>query len=98
MQAGLLERARAFRAANTHRIDSKDDFYAFFTPKNADKPEIHGGFAMAHWDGTEETAEQVSNDLKVTIRCLPFDGDAEEGRCVISGRPSKRRVIWAKSY
>ncbi len=98
IQANLLNRARAFRDENTKRIDTKDDFYSYFTPKNADRPEIHGGFALTHWDGTEETAEQISKDLKVTIRCIPFNGEAEEGVDPFSGKPSKQRVVWAKSY
>lgn len=98
MQAGLLARARAFREEHTHKIDSKDDFYAFFTPANKEKPEIHGGFALAHWCGDGDVEAQVSNDLSVTIRCIPLDAEAEEGTCVISGRPSKQRVVFAKAY
>ena len=97
IQSGLLSRATALRDANTVTIDTKDEFYAFFTPQRADKPEIHGGFALAHWDGTPETEERIKSDLKVTIRCIPF-GDAEPGSCPFSGQPSARRVVWAKSY
>ena len=79
-------------------IDSKDDFYAYFTPKNVEKPEIHGGFALCHWSGELAVEEQVKNDLNVTIRCIPLDAPEEEGTCVISGKPSKRRVIFGKSY
>ena len=92
---------RQFRDANTREIDSKEEFYAFFTAKNADKPEIHGGFALAHWNGSREVEEQIKNDLKVTIRCIPFDDPAsppEAGICIFSGEPSPRRVVWAKSY
>jgi prolyl-tRNA synthetase len=98
IQAGLLERARAFREANTVRIDSKDEFYRFFTPANAENPEIHGGFALSHWNGEAAVEEQVKNDLNVTIRCIPLDGPEEQGRCVITGQPSRRRVIFAKAY
>ena len=97
IQAGLLARATALRDANTVTIDTKGEFYAFFTPKKTDKPEIHGGFALTHWDGTPETEERIKSDLKVTIRCIPF-GDAEPGTCPFSGQPSARRVVWAKSY
>ncbi|HNX04289.1 MAG TPA: hypothetical protein PKI32_02240, partial [Opitutales bacterium] len=69
-----------------------------FTPQNADKPEIHGGFAFTHWDGTKETAEKIGDDLKVTIRCIPLNMPSEEGIDPFSGKPSKQRVIWAKSY
>ena len=101
IQANLLARATAFRDANTRVINSKEEFYDFFTPKNAAKPEIHGGFALAHWNGSGEVEEQVKNDLKVTIRCIPFDDPAnppEPGVCIFTGQPSPRRVIWAKSY
>ena len=101
IQQTLLERARAFRDAHTRVIDSKDEFYEFFTAKNSGKPEIHGGFALAHWDGSREIEERVKSDLKVTIRCIPFDSPAhaaENGTCIFSGEPSACRVIWAKSY
>ena len=82
-------------------IDTKEEFYDFFTPKNSAKPEIHGGFALAHWNGSPRVEEQIKNDLKVTIRCIPFDDPAkppESGQCVMTGEPSPRRVLWAKSY
>ncbi len=101
IQQNLLDRAREFRDANTRVIDSKQDFYDFFTPMNAAKPEIHGGFALAHWNGSREIEERIKNDLKVTIRCIPF-GDpaapAEAGTCIFTGEPSPQRVVWAKSY
>ena len=97
IQQSLLARATEFRDANTRRIDSKEEFYAFFTPKNSAKPEIHGGFALAHWNGTREVEEQIKNDLKVTIRCIPMEA-SEPGTCPFTGEPSPRRVIWAKSY
>jgi prolyl-tRNA synthetase len=97
IQTNLLERATKFRDQYTRIINSKDEFYAFFTPKNSDKPEIHGGFALAHWDGSREVEEKVKSDLKVTIRVIPF-GEGETGHCIFTGRPSNRRVVWAKSY
>ena len=98
IQDGLYARAKKFRDANTRVIDSKKDFYDFFTPKNAAKPEIHGGFALAHWNGSREIEEQIKNDLKVTIRAIPLDDSSEPGKCIFTGGPSARRVIWAKSY
>ena len=101
IQQTLLERAQEFRDAHTRVIDSKEEFYDFFTPKNKNKPEIHGGFALAHWNGSREIEEQVKSDLKVTIRCIPFDdpaAPAESGQCIFTGEPSAKRVIWAKSY
>ena len=86
-----------FRDANTRKIDCKEDFYEFFTPRNPAKPEIHGGFALAHWNGSRQIEEQIKSDLKVTIRVIPF-GESEPGRCIFTGEPSSRRVIWAKSY
>lgn len=101
IQQNLFDRALAFREANTLRIDTKEEFYEFFTPKNPAKPEIHGGFALAHWNGSRAVEEQIKNDLKVTIRCIPFDDPAnppESGKCFMTGEPSPRRVLWAKSY
>ncbi|MBN1127603.1 MAG: hypothetical protein JXA71_01360, partial [Chitinispirillaceae bacterium] len=76
----------------------KDDVYSYFTPKNPEKPEIHGGFALCHWNGSPAVEEQVRNDLGVSVRCIPLDAQDDPGTCVISGEPSKRRVIFAKSY
>jgi len=98
IQAVLLERATAFRDSQMKVIESKEDFYAFFTPQKTDKPEIHGGFALAHWNGSAAIEEQVKNDLKVTIRCLPFEEAPEAGTCIFTGEPSHQRVVWAKSY
>ncbi len=98
IQAGLLDRAKAFREENTRKIDSKAEFYEYFTPKNTEKPEVHGGFALCHWSGEQEVEEQIKTDLNVTIRCIPLDSADESGSCIISGKPSKRRVIFAKAY
>ncbi|MEP7014232.1 MAG: proline--tRNA ligase [Verrucomicrobiota bacterium] len=97
IQQSLLDRATKFRDENTRKIDDKKEFYDFFTPKSNGKPEIHGGFALAHWNGAPEVEKQIKNDLKVTIRVIPF-GEAESGRCIFTGESSSRRVIWAKSY
>ena len=99
IQDGLLARATQLRDAHTVKIDTLDEFYAFFTPKNADKPEIHGGFALSPWCGSPECEEKIKADLKVTIRCIPFDAPEEPGACICGcGRPSSKRVIFAKSY
>jgi prolyl-tRNA synthetase len=98
IQDSLYARAKEFRDANTRVIDSKKEFYDFFTPKNPAKPEIHGGFALAHWNGSREIEEQIKNDLKVTIRAIPLDDPSEPGQCIFTGEPSARRVIWAKAY
>ncbi len=98
IQTNLLERAREFRDANTREINSEEEFYAFFTPANRAKPEIHGGFALAHWNGSREVEEKVKSELKVTIRCIPFTDAPEPGACIFTGEPSAQRVVWAKSY
>jgi prolyl-tRNA synthetase len=98
IQNNLFARAKAFRDQNTVRIDSKEEFYRFFTQKNADKPEIHAGFALCHYSGDSKVEEQIRADLGVTIRCIPLDAPEEKGTCVITGKPSDRRVIFAKAY
>ena len=98
IQRNLFERARKFRDQHTRVIDSKQEFYDFFTPRDAAKPEIHGGFAVAHWDGSRDVEEQIKNDLKVTIRVIPLDDSSELGKCIFTGKPSSHRVIWAKAY
>ncbi len=98
IQQNLFQRAKKFRDEHTRVIDSKQEFYDFFTPRDATKPEIHGGFALAHWDGSREVEEQIKNDLKVTIRVIPLDDSAEHGECIFTGKPSLCRVIWAKAY
>jgi prolyl-tRNA synthetase len=98
IQDSLYARAKEFQDANTQMINSKKDFYEFFTAKNPSKPEIHGGFALAHWNGSREIEEQIKNDLKVTIRVIPLDDSSEPGQCIFTGEASARRVVWAKSY
>ena len=98
IQDTLFERALALRDANLRDLDTKEAFYDYFTPKNAAKPEIHGGFARSHWCGSSACESQIKEDLKVTVRCIPFNAVAEEGSCVFCGGASHRRVIFAKSY
>ncbi len=98
IQDGLLARATALRDQHTVEINSKEEFYQFFTPKRADKPELHGGFALAHWNGSREVEDKIKEDLKVTIRCIPFNDQGGPGTCIFSGEPSKQRVVFAKSY
>ncbi len=98
IQQNLYNRALAYRKENTINIDDKEDFYKFFTPENKENPEIHGGFALSHWCGSEECEEKIKQDLKVTIRCIPFDGKEEKGKCIYCGESSDKRVIFAKSY
>lgn len=98
IQESLYQKALDFREKNLVRIDSQKDFYEFFTPENMEKPEIHGGFAYSHWSGDPAVEEQVKSDLNVTIRSIPFEDDKEPGKCVVSGKPSPKRVVFAKAY
>jgi prolyl-tRNA synthetase len=89
IQAQLLQNAKDFRTANTKVIDS----YAQF------KEEIEkGGFLLAHWDGTAETEELIKQETKATIRCILLDGDTTPGVCMVTGKPSAQRVVFAKAY
>ncbi len=98
IQDNLYKKALALRDQHTIKIDSEKDFYAFFTPKNPNKPEIHGGFALAHFNGSPAVEEKLKNDLKVTVRCIPHDLEVEPGTCIFTGEPSRQRVIFAKAY
>ncbi len=99
IQRGLLERARAFRETHTRTLDTWDDFRSFFTPANPEKPEIHGGFALAHWCGSPDCERAINEELSVTIRCLPTGyGQGAPGACIKCGAPSRDRVVFAKAY
>jgi prolyl-tRNA synthetase len=98
IQDNLYKKALALREQHTVNIDNEKDFYAFFTPKNPNKPEIHGGFALAHFNGSRAVEEKLKNDLKVTVRCIPHELDATPGTCIFTGEPSRQRVIFAKAY
>jgi prolyl-tRNA synthetase len=89
IQKNLFDRALAMREARTRSVETYDEF------KSAIE---EGGFILAHWDGTAETEEQVKNETKATIRCIPLDGDTTPGKCMVTGRPSARRVIFARAY
>jgi prolyl-tRNA synthetase len=98
MQKEILEKAATFRNENMRKIDDKQEFYSYFTPRNSEQSEIHGGFALSHWCGDTACEEKIKDDLKVTIRCIPFDAETEAGNCICCGKPSQRRVIFAKNY
>jgi prolyl-tRNA synthetase len=98
MQKNLFDRALAFQKGNSLQIDSKEDFEAYFAPRNRNKPEIHGGFAMSHWCGSADVEEEISDKYGVSICCIPFDTGDGEGTCIFTGKPSKQRVVFAKSY
>ena len=89
IQENIYQKALKRRAEMTRTVETYDEF----------KNEIEkGGFILAHWDGTPETEEKIKNETKATIRCIPLDGDTTPGVCMVTGRPSARRVIFARSY
>ncbi|MBO9540542.1 proline--tRNA ligase [bacterium] len=97
MQTALYERALAFREAHTRRIEDRAEFEAYFTPGNAAKPEIHGGFALAPFVDDPALEEALAN-LKVTVRCLPLDAERKPSHCLFTGKPTDRWAIYAKAY
>jgi prolyl-tRNA synthetase len=98
IQSGLYEKALCFLQENSRDIDDPDEFNAFFTPKNPEEPEIHGGFAWSHWCGRTECEKAVKERLNVTIRCIPFDRKEQSGACIQCGEESQGRVVFAKAY
>ena len=97
MQQALFDKALAAREAASVRIDSLDEFEQFFTPANAEQPELHGGLAWCHFvEGPEMEARL--KELKTTVRCVPLDAEEEPGQCIFTGRPSRRRGVFAKAY
>ena len=89
IQKSIYQKAFDFRAANTFEVNSWDEF----TAKIED-----GGFLSAHWDGSSETEEKIKELTKATIRCIPLDAKKEAGKCILTGAPSSRRVIFARAY
>ncbi|MBK9934325.1 MAG: proline--tRNA ligase [Cytophagaceae bacterium] len=89
IQCNIYDKAFDFRKNNTHEVNSWEEFLVKIE---------EGGFLMAHWDETSETEEKIKELTKATIRCIPFDSKDEEGKCVYSGKPSNKRVIFARSY
>jgi prolyl-tRNA synthetase len=90
IQKNIFDKALKFREESTYKIDS----YEEFKKQIEEKP----GFYLAHWDGTPETEEKIKNETKATIRCIPFDAPEEQGFCMVTGKPSNKRVIFAKAY
>jgi prolyl-tRNA synthetase len=98
IQRSLFDRAERSREEHTVSLDSKTDFYDFFTPPEERKSGIHGGFALSHWCEEPECERRIKEDLSVTIRCIPLKGEREAGVCILCGRESNRRVVFAKAY
>lgn len=90
IQANLYQRALAFRESHTTRVDNFEEFKEVLTTK--------GGFVSAHWDGTTETELRIKELTSATIRCIPLDNPQEEGVCVLTGKPSSQRVLFAQAY
>jgi prolyl-tRNA synthetase len=90
IQSNLFQRALDFQKKNTHVVNTWDEF--------VDVMENKTGFAYAHWDGTSETEEKIKDLTKATIRCIPLNNKQEDGKCVLSGKPSNQRVLFAKAY
>ncbi len=90
IQKNLFDKAKNFRKENTTEVSSYKEF--------KDVLETKGGFILAHWDGTTETEEKIKNETKATIRCIPLDANDESGTCMVTGKPSKRKVLFAKAY
>jgi prolyl-tRNA synthetase len=98
LDKALYEQGEAYRKKNTvTNITTLEELKAFFTPKNEEKPEIHGGFALCKWS-EEPESEKLLDDLKVSIRCLPFEQSGTEGKCVLTGKKATKDAIFAKSY
>jgi prolyl-tRNA synthetase len=90
IQENIYKKAKDFRTENTFEVDTYEDFKS--------QLEKTGGFISAHWDGTAETEEKIKEETKATIRCIPLDAKEEIGKCIYSGKPSNKRVLFAKAY
>ena len=90
IQDNLYSKALSFRTDNVQKVETYDEFKI--------KLESDGGFFLAHWDGTVETEELIQKETKATIRCIPIDAETETGKCMVTGKPSTTRVVFAKAY
>ena len=90
IQENIYKKASDYRASHISEVDSYDEFKNVLEEK--------GGFVSAHWDGTAATEDKIKNDTKATIRCIPIDVKKEEGVCMVTGKPSSNRVLFAKAY
>jgi prolyl-tRNA synthetase len=89
IQCSLFKKALQHRESTTRTANTYDEFKQMI-----EQP----GFVWAHWDGTRETEEKIQEETKATIRCIPFDGPAESGECMVTGKPSAKRVVFARAY
>ena len=90
IQDNLFQKALTYRDSHINKADDFDTFKSILEEK--------GGFVSAHWDGTTETEKKIKELTKATIRCIPLDNEQEEGKCILTGAPSKERVLFAKAY
>ncbi|MGL5690010.1 MAG: proline--tRNA ligase, partial [Bacteroidales bacterium] len=89
IQQNIFQKAFDYRTANTRTVETYEEF----------KVELEkGGFLLAHWDGTPETEELIKDETKATIRCIPLEGDKTPGKCMVTGKPSAQRVLFARAY
>ncbi len=89
IQRNLYQKAIDYREEMTNKADSWEEFNQLIKK---------GGFVFAHWDGTPETEEEIKQQTKATIRCIPLNNKQEEGKCILTGKPSTQRVVFAKAY
>jgi len=90
IQKSMFEKAKAYRDSRITRADTWEEFERLLDEK--------GGFILAHWDGTAATEEAIKDKTKATIRCIPLNNPLEEGKCILTGKPSKQRVLFARAY
>ncbi len=90
IQQSMFEKAKTFRDAHVTEVNSWEEFMNVLDNKT--------GFVCAHWDGTAETEEKIKEESKATIRCIPLNNKEEEGVCILTGKPSKQRVLFARAY
>ncbi|MDB5008669.1 MAG: proS, partial [Mucilaginibacter sp.] len=90
IQQNIYQKALKFKTENTTEVDSYDEFKRLLD----EQP----GFISAHWDGTPETEQQIKDETKATIRCIPLNNKQEAGKCILTGKPSSQRVLFARAY
>ena len=90
IQENIFNKALDYRKNHITEVNSYDEFKKVIKEK--------GGFVSAHWDGTAETEDRIKDETKATIRCIPLDAKKEEGRCIVTGKSSVQRVLFAKAY
>ncbi len=90
IQTAIYTKAKNFQQQNITEVNTWEEFVTALDQK--------GGFVSAHWDGTPETEEQIKTQTKATIRCIPLNNPAANGQCILTGNPSKERVLFARAY